>query len=832
MNSLLNDLRFGTRMLLKNPAFTAVSVLSLALGIGANTAIFQLLNAVRLKNLPVQNAQQLAQVRMRLSDVGKTRGNNGSRYPAVTNPLWEQIRDHQQGFSGMAAWAPANFNLAQGGEVRPARGLWVNGDFFNVLGVQPELGRLFTVADDQRGCSAPDVVISHGFWQREFGGVQDVVGRKVTLNDHQFSVVGVTPPAFFGLEVGKSFDVALPICADAVVYGQINRIDSGTNWWLMVTGRLKPGWTSQQAGAQLDAISESIFKATLPADYPAASINNYLNSRLEAVDGAGGYSALRENYERPLWLLLAIAGLVLLITCANLANLLLARASAREREIAVRQAVGASRLRIIRQLLVETLLLAFIGTALGAGLAQALTRFMVSSIGSASDLVFLDVTPDWRVLGFTSAIAALTCVFFGLTPAVRATKVSPGAAMKAAGRGLTAGQERFSLRRGLVVVQVALSLVLVATALLFSRSLNKLLTLDAGFNQDNLVVSRVGFNRLHIDPSRRIGFREELVERIKNIPGVDDVAEMDTLPLTGGGRNNAVWLEGNDSIDRIGCSFNRIGLDYFKTLQIPLVSGRSFSSSDVLNGPPVAIVNQTFASMLHQPNPLGRQLVVEATPGASETKFEIVGVARDAKFEDLREEPLPVVYLASTQDPYPSTSRQFLIRSNLPSGEVTASVNRSLLELNPGLDVSFFVFRNMVRDSLLRERLMATLSSFFGLLALLLASIGLYGLLSYGVASRTREIGIRMALGAGRRTVLSLILREAVFLVLIGLVVGVPVVLYVSRFASTLLFELSPTDPVSLAVAGTVLMLVALVAGYVPARRATKVDPLIALRDE
>jgi putative ABC transport system permease protein len=788
---------------------------------------------VRLKNLPVRNSQELAQVRLRASDVELTRGNKGSmRYAPVTNPLWEQIRDRQEAFSGIAAWGFAGFNLAQGGEVRPARGLWVSGDFFNVLGINPEVGRMFDKTDDVRGCNTPGVVISHGFWQSEFGGAPDVIGKKVTLSDRPLSVIGVTPPGFFGLEVGKSFDVALPICADAMFSGENQRLDSGTNWWLMITGRLKPGWSIRQASDHLTGISSSLFQQTLPSNYPPASVNDYLNSKLEVADGSTGYSTVRQNYERPLWLLLAIAGLVLLITCANLANLLLARASTREREIAVRQAVGASRLRIVRQLLVEALLLALLGTAIGAGVAQVLSRFLVASIGTTNNVVFLDLTPDFRVLGFAAAVAALTCVFFGLTPALKATRINPGAAMKAAGRGLTAGRERFSLRRALVVAQVALSVVLVAAALLFSRSLNRLLTLNAGFNQENLLISQVGFNRLNIQPAQRLQFRSELLERIKSVPGVEDVSEMDTLPLTGGGRGNNVWLEGRTSADEIGCSFNRVGVDYFKTLQVPLVAGRSFSDTDTLNAPQVAIISQTLARMLHEENPVGKRFVVEATPGDPETHFEIIGVARDVKFEDLREDPLPVVYLASTQDPYPNMGRRYLVRSQLPPEPLTADISRSLMGLNPGLDVRFQVFRSMVHESLLKEQLLAKLSGLFGLLALLLASIGLYGLLSYGVASRTNEIGIRMALGAKTRNVLTLILREAMLLVIVGLAVGIPLALYAARFASSLLFDLSPSDPVSLSIAGAVLLVVALTAGYVPARRATKVDPLVALRDE
>src|SRR6185503_14261541 len=341
-------------------------------------AIFQLVNAVRLKTLPVAKPEQL--VNIRLTDMEAARGFKPSQYPAVTNPIWEQVRDRNEAFSGVLAWGRSDLNLAQGGEVRNAKGLWVSGDFFNVLGVQPERGRLLAASDDQRGCTAPGAIISHGFWQREFGGDPNVIGRKITLSDKPFEIIGVTPASFFGLEVGRTFDVALPICADAVIAGKNSRLDSGFNWWLMITGRLKPGWTAQQATAQLQSISAPLFQQTLPPNYPPVSVSKYLESKLEVVEGGAGYSTLRESYERPLWLLLAIAGLVLLIACANLANLLLARASTREREIAVRQAVGASRARIIRQLLVETLLLTLFGTALAVLLAQALSRLLVSLI--------------------------------------------------------------------------------------------------------------------------------------------------------------------------------------------------------------------------------------------------------------------------------------------------------------------------------------------------------------------------------------------------------------------------------------------------------------------
>ncbi len=827
-DEMFQDLRFGVRMLLKNKGFTAVAILSLALGIGANTAIFQLLDAVRLRTLPVKAPQELAEVRM--SDMKGARGGFARSSPTVTNPIWEQIRERQEAFSGIFAWGTDSVNLAPGGEVRSARMLYVSGDFFNTLGVQPALGRFFTTTDDQRGCGSPGLLISHEFWQREYGGDANVIGRKLTLGDHSFDIIGVTPANFFGMEVGRSFDLALPLCAIATVRGNNNFL-SGIMWWLTVTGRLKPGWSLEQATAQMQAISPGLFEAALPANYPPVSVKDYLASNLIAVPAGSGVSQLRKDYEQSLWLLLAIAGSVLLVACANLANLLLARASAREREIAVRQALGASRGRLVRQLLVESLLLAAVGAVLGAGLAQSLSRLLVAFLSTSADPVFLDLAPDWRVLGFAVGLAVLTCLLFGLAPAIRATRMEPGAVMKAGGRGMTAGRERFSLRRVLVVAQVALSLVLVVGALLFSRSLGNLLTVDTGFRQEGVLTAVVRFQRLNLPPNRNPAFKDELLDRMRAIPGVESAAiGMTPLRDWGGG---TVWIDGTDSQQAKGTSLSRVGPDYFKTLQIPLLAGRDFDARDRLSSPKVAIVNEAFArKFLNGASPVGHRFWVEATPGDPDTRYEIVGMVRDTKYEDLREEFQPIAYYAAAQDSGSGPGAQVLIRSREPQAEMVAAVNNVLNEINPAITVSFQGFKPMIEATILRERLMATLSGFFGLLALLLACIGLYGILSYGVASRTNEIGIRMALGAQRRAVFWLILREALWLVIAGVAVGLPMIFAVTRLASTLLFGLTPTDPVSLLFAALLMLAVAMVAGFLPSRRATRVDPMVALRCE
>ena len=828
-DAMIQDLRFGVRMLLKDKSFTAVAILSIALGIGANTAIFQLLDAVRLQTLPVKAPNELVEVR--LTDMKGARGGFAKTYPTVNNPIWEQIRDRQQAFSGIFAWGTDSVNLNPGGEVRRAQMLYVSGDFFRTLGVNAARGQLIAKEDDQPGCGAPGLVISHSFWQREFGGSDSVVGQKFTLSNRPFEIIGVTPANFFGMEVGKSFDLALPICAGPLVRGN-DRMLGGTIWWLIVTGRLKPDWSPEQANAHVQSISAPVFEAALPPNYPPASVQDYLSSTLTTVPAGAGVSQLREDYERPLWLLLAIAGLVLLIACANLANLLLARASAREREIAVRHALGASRGRLVRQMLIESLLLAVAGAALGAWLAQVLSKYLVAYLSTTNNPIFLDLGPNWRVLGFAAGLAIVTCLLFGLVPAMRATRGNAAKVMNSSGRANTASRERFSLRRALVVAQVAMSMVLVAGAILFSRSLNRLLTVETGFQHEGVIAADINFTRLNLAQENLQPFKDDLLGRVRAIPGVESASVTHEVPLKGWG-GGRVWMDGTSAEEGKDINFSRIGTDYFKTLQIPLRAGREIQANDRAGAPKVAVVNEAFARrLLNGANPVGQRFRVAASPGVSETAYEIVGLVADTKYEDLREAYQPIAYTAAAQDPRAGHGIQVLMRSRLKAGEATAAVKNVLNEVNPLITVSFEGLEPLIEATVLRERLMATLSNLFGALALLLASIGLYGILSYGVASRTKELGIRMALGAGRTNVLWLILREGLWLVIVGVVVGLPIIFAVTRLGEALLFGLSPTDPVSIILASLLLLTVAVLAGYIPARRATRVDPLVALRYE
>jgi putative ABC transport system permease protein len=830
--TLWSDVRFGARLLRVNPVFAGAAILSLALGIGANTAIFQLLDAVRLRTLPVKNPQEIA--RVAIEQRGGRSGDFTSRYSDLTYALWVEIHAQQQGFSNIFAWSPTQFNIAPSGEVHNVQGMWVSGGFFQTLGVEPALGRFLNSADDTEGCSPGGAVISYSFWQREFGGDRSAIGRALTLNRRPFEIVGVAPADFYGVEVGRKFDVAVPVCTEPAIMGEDSQMKSRSGWWLASMGRLKPGWTLERATAQLQTISPAIFEATLPADYNPENSKRFLTFRLGAFSADSGVSDLRKDNEQPLWLLLALSGLVLLIASANLANLMLARASAREKEMGLRMAVGAGRGRLIRQLLAESLLLATIGAILGSLLAHNLSLLLVASLSTQNNPLFVELGADWRVFGFTAALAVLTCILFGLAPALRATSVNPGVVLKESSRGTTDGHRRFGLRRILVVSQIALSLTLLVGALLFARSLAKLTAVETGFRQTGILVTDVDFSSLKLSNEGRASFGHDLLSRMRAIPGVESAAAVATVPLSGDEEFHDILpgisepLEDQNPVS----AFNHISPGFFQTLQTPLLAGRDFNDHDVAGSPLVAIVNETMArKILKTGNPVGTMFRVRRLSKIS-GPFEIVGLVKDTKYGDLREEPLPIAYLPIQQSPRPEQDSQILFHSNLPLSELTSAVKEAVNSAHSGLDVSFFGFHTMIEERLLGERLMAKLSGFFGALAVVLAVIGLYGVISYMVAQRRNEIGIRMSLGADRRSIIRLVLRECVLLLSIGLACGVVLALTASRAAASLLFGLKPHDPATLAMATVILAAIALAASYLPASRASRLDPVVALRNE
>jgi predicted permease len=826
------DLRYGLRLLRLSPVFTLVAVLSLALGIGANTAIFQLLDAVRLRSLPVVKPQELYEVKV-VSPHGRT-GSFPNRYPRMTNAIWEQIRDHQEAFSSIFAWGDWTFDLSQGGRVQRAQGIWVSGDYFRTLQVQPAAGRLIASDDNRRGCP-PVMVLSYAFWQRQFGGAASAVGSTLTVNTHAVQVIGVAPASFTGIDVGHRFDFALPLCAEPVFNGKDNYLDRRSGWWLTAIGRLKPNWTPERVNAHLQALAKPVFEASLPDTFDAKKKETFLAMSLKGEPAASGLSDVRETYNDPLSLLIAIAGVVLLIACANLANLLLARASAREKEVAVRLAIGGSRGRLVRQLLVESLLLAVLGTGGGVLLARFLSRALVAFLTTSQETVFLDLRLNLTVLGFAAAMAILTCVLFGLVPALRATRIVPAAVMKAGGRGLTSGHERFTLQRVLVAGQVALSLVLFFSALLFVRTFRTLSTLNAGFRTDGVLVIGLDTERGGYTPEQWAVAGRDMLERIRHTPGLDSAARADRFPMSGNWSNDYVTTADTKTQEKkpVISFFARISPGFFELMNIPLLAGRDVSESDTADSPKVAVVNRTFARKIFgTEDVLGRRFSKEEGVRKSSTTFEVIGLAGDTKIATLREEYKAMAYVPDTQLYGPGVAETFVVHFHAPLRDIMSGIVATVAAVNPGISVDFNVFKTQIQETLVPESLMATLSGFFGILAGVLAVVGLYGVISYMVAQRRNEIGIRMALGAAPGTVLSMVLRGAGTLIGAGLLVGAGLALLAARTAKTLLYGLRPYDPWTLALSVILLAAVSLLAAAIPAQRASRVDPMAALRDE
>jgi predicted permease len=826
LQTALQDLRFALRTLRKSPAFAATGILTLALGIGANTAIFQLLDAVRLRSLPVVDPASLVKIEIKGGIHGIGWSANDT---ALSAALWEQIRKQGGVFSEFFAWHSAPYAIGQGDQERLAQGLWVSGEMFPTLGIVPIRGRLFTAEDDYPGCGAPGAVISYSLWQSEFGGRDSVIGSNLVIYDRPTQVIGVTPPSFFGLDVGKEFEVALPTCSLPTFVTGDGTLVRPDVFWLQIMGRLRPGRSIEQASAQLEAASPGIFEATVPSGYSSPLLNSYRDFRLTAYPGRNGLSSPGETYDTSLWLLLGTTGLVLLIACANLANLMLARASMREKEMAVRLALGASNGRIRQQLLLESLVLAVSGSVLGSVLASFFSRTVVRFLSTENDPFSLVTTIDWRVLSFTALTALSTCLLFGLAPAFRSSQTQPGAVLKTGGRGMTAARQRFSFQQTLVVSQIAFSLVLLVGALLFVRSFWNLKTLDPGFRESGILHVYVNFRRLNIPPERYEIFKRDLLEQVRSIPLVESAATTTHVPLDG-----STWsLELRTGGAEGSSKFAWVSPGYFRTMQIPFVAGRDFTPRDTTQSQAVAIVNETFVrEFLGGENPLGKTIRTKTEPHYPETEYEIVGLVKDSKYSGLRDEIPPEAFVPALQYPdrYYFTS-VFIRFSSAPAAAISAT-REKLTQLYPEMKAEYHLYQTEIQNKLVSERLMALLSGFFGVLAALLAMIGLYGVISYIIAMRRNEIGIRMALGASRQNVVGMVLRQTLVLLSLGVGIGFLLALAATSGARSLLFGLRPSDPLSLLEAAAFLIVVALVATFWPAYRATRHDPMKALRYE
>jgi len=838
MENLIRDTRYGLRLLARSPIFTTVAVLSLALGIGANAAIFHLVDALTLRSLAVVNPHDLVEVR---PDGPQAFGSYEGANAKATYPLWEQIHANQSALSATFAWGDGEFLVGRGADARPARGLWVSGDFFTVLGIPPHRGRLFGPADDRRGCGAGSAVVSYAFWQSHLAGRESAIGSTLTLRDQPFTIVGITPSSFSGLEVGQRFDIAVPLCAAALWDSRIDRRDQ---WWLTIMGRLRPDWTIAQANEHLRALSRGLLDATIPPGYDASLTEGYRALRFGVVPSARGVSRLRDAHGTSLSLIMGLTALVLLITCNNLATLVLARASARQREIAVRVAIGASRRRVVSQMLIESLLIAAAGASLAVPVALICSRALVTFIETSSNPIYLNLTADWRLAAFVGGAAITATVIFGLLPALRVSLVDPIVAMRHASRGLTADRGRARLQRALVVGQIAISAVLIFSALLFVRTFRNLESVDPGFEQDRTIaVSFMDRASEELPTEQKVAFQEELTRAIRSLPGVAAAASSTHVPLSGAIWSHFFRVPGAPQGGRKASRFAYVGPGYFEALRIPIRSGRDFQEHDTARSRRVMLVNESFVrSHLDGRSPIGTTVQTLAEPGFPERSYEIVGVVGDTKYADLRQENCwcegaggsmaPIAYVPIAQNPSPYAWAAVIVRSELPVAGMGASIARRVEQLNPSITTRVTELKTSVRERLVGERIIAWLAAAFGVLATVLVVAGLYGIIAYLAVSRRNEIGIRLSLGATRAQIVRLLLRDNLWLLGVGLAIGLPLAVAVMRGAGALLFGLTPMDGPTVLAATCLLASAGLLAGAQPAWRAAQVRPEVALRCE
>lgn len=839
MKTLWQDIRYGLRMLGKNPSFTAVAVATLALGIGANTAIFSLINSVMLQSIPVRDPKQLVvlhwSARARPQNSGSSSfgdcqwskwSSDSAGSCSFSYPMFKEIRGHAEVFSNVAAFAgPAQLDLSGNGEASIARGELVSGDYFQTLGVPAVAGRTIESADEKPGAEAV-AVLNYAYWQGAFGSAPDAIGKNIKLNGVPFTIVGVADPRFTRLTPGHMQDMWLPLSQVAPL-----RLHWGggpekeRSWWLVVIGRMKPGISMAQAESNVSLLfrNEIIREKQLKAED---------NPQVALMSAQKGLSGIRRQLSQPLFILMAAVGIVLLISCANVAGLMLSRAASREKEMAVRLALGAGRGRLIRQLLTESVLLSFAGAGLGVLIAYWGASGLAAFVSANRYSSFLiNAEPDLRVLAFTVVVAALTGILFGLAPAFRGTRINVAPVLKenagSMSRASFAGSRRFGLGSGLVVAQVALSVIVLAGAGLIVRTLSKLKAIDPGFDTHNVLQFGINPTLTGYYKDDQVGLLyRELERRLSAVPGVSSVSYSSDTLLDGSLWTSDMHIEGRADKSTVETQMLSVGPDFFETMKIPLMTGRTLTAADAEPAHAAAIVNRAFVKrFLKNREPLGLHF---GGDDPKDPQYEIVGVVGDTKYADLREEVQPTAFI-----PLKDGEAHFALRTALSPQALIPAVRRVVSDLDSNLPL--FDVRTQterIERLLFSERLLARLASLFGLLALLLACIGIYGLLSYEVARRTREIGIRTALGAQQRDVLRLVGAQGLVLVILGAVVGIVAAVGLTRPLRSLLFGVQPADPITFVAVCALLAIVGFVACYMPARRATRVDPMVALRYE
>lgn len=863
---LCSDLRYGVRMLRRSPGFVAIAILTLALGIGANTAIFSLIDAVMLKMLPVKKPEQLVLLSwtapgwprmpyMIHSLSGNTeRDKNGrSTSTSFSYAIFDDIRARNQVFSGVLAFSDSDrLNVGLGGQAGLAEGQLVSGDFFSTLGVPAVVGRTILPTDDTVGAS-PTATISYSYWVRRFGRDPRAVGKRITVNGVPFTLVGVAAPEFFGVQPGASIDVWIPLRTQPQVDpgwtayatpGEVSRFTARDDWWVVIMGRLKPGISERQARAALDVfVRQNLARVESPPATWRSPDMALEPPQVELANASKGLNSLRQEFSKPLSVLMVVVGLVLLISCANVANLLLARATSRQREIAVRLSLGAGRSRLIRQLLTESVLLAVAGGALGVILAYWASGILLAFMSSGRDPVILHVSPNLGVLGFTAAVSVLTGILFGLAPALRGTRLDLTPALKEGGAkivgsgGASRGL-RLELGKALLVAQVAMSLLLLIGAGLFVRTLANLEGENIGFDRHNLLLFGIDATQTGSKGERLATLYEELRKRIEAVPGVRSASLSRHTFIDGGVTIDGVSIQGyapkpgESDNGSVTVHVNAVGPEFFETFGIPLMLGRTIGDGDTAAAPNVAAVNGAFASKyLGGASPIGRRCGFGDEKTSSD--IVIVGLVGDARYGHLRDEAPATVYVPYAQNLKELGEMTFEVRT---AGDPTHWIG-AMRQAVQGLDRNLPLFdvktqTEQIEQATFQERLFARLTGLFSTLALLLACVGLYGVTSYAVARKTSELGIRLALGAGRGDVLWMVLRDSLLPVITGAVIGVPIALAATRYISSELYGIRATDPATMMVATLMLAAAAGIAGFLPARRAAKVDPMAALRCE